>query len=57
VVEADFRQIKDPNVVSFSPMFHFTEQKIRVESTSSTACSLSWSPSSWFGKPTERACT
>jgi transposase len=30
VVEADFRQIKDPNVVSFSPMFHFTEQKIRV---------------------------
>jgi transposase len=30
VVEADFRQMKDPNVVSFSPMFHFTEQKIRV---------------------------
>ena len=29
-VEADFRQMKDPNVVSFSPMFHFTEQKIRV---------------------------
>jgi hypothetical protein len=22
--------MKDPNVVSFSPMFHFTEQKIRV---------------------------
>jgi transposase len=29
-VEADFRQMKDPTVVSFSPMFHFTEQKIRV---------------------------
>lgn len=28
--EADFRQMKDPKVVSFSPMFHFTEQKIRV---------------------------
>src|SRR6266567_2089625 len=29
-VEGDFRQIKDPKVVSFSPMFHFTESKIRV---------------------------
>jgi transposase len=29
-VEADFRQMKDPKVVSFSPMFHFTDQKIRV---------------------------
>ncbi len=29
-VEADFRQMKDPKVVSFSPMFHFTESKIRV---------------------------
>ena len=29
-VEADFRQMKDPDVVSFSPMFHFTDQKIRV---------------------------
>jgi transposase len=29
-VEADFRQMKDPHVVSFSPMFHYTEQKIRV---------------------------
>jgi len=29
-VEADFRQMKDPSVVSFSPMFHFTESKIRV---------------------------
>ena len=26
-VEADFRQMKDPRVVSFSPMFHFTDQK------------------------------
>ena len=29
-VEADFRQMKDVEVVSFSPMFHWTEQKIRV---------------------------
>ena len=29
-VEADFRQMKDPKVVSFSPMFHWTEQKIHV---------------------------
>ena len=28
--ESDFRQLKDPKVVSFSPMFHFTDQKIRV---------------------------
>jgi transposase len=28
--EADFRQLKDPNVVSFSPMFHWTDHKIRV---------------------------
>ena len=29
-VEAGFRQMKDPKVVSFSPMFHWTDQKIRV---------------------------
>jgi transposase len=29
-VDADFRQMKDPHVVSFSPMFHWTDQKIRV---------------------------
>jgi transposase len=29
-VEADCRQMKDRLVVSFSPMFHWTEQKIRV---------------------------
>ncbi len=29
-VEGDFRQMKDPKVVSFSPMLHFTESKIRV---------------------------
>jgi transposase len=28
--EAGFRQLKDPCVVSFSPMFHWTDQKIRV---------------------------
>lgn len=26
----DFRQMKDPQVVSFSPTFHWTDQKIRV---------------------------
>jgi transposase len=29
-VEAGFRQMKDPHVVSFGPMRHWTEQKIRV---------------------------
>jgi transposase len=29
-VEASFRQMKDPRVASFSPMFHWTDQKIRV---------------------------
>ena len=29
-VENDFRQIKDPHVVSFSPMFHWTDNNIRV---------------------------
>jgi transposase len=29
-VEAGFRQLKDRHVVSFSPMFHWTDQKIRV---------------------------
>jgi hypothetical protein len=29
-VESGFRQLKDPHVVSFSPMHHWTDQKIRV---------------------------
>jgi len=29
-VAGDFRQMKDTKVVSFSPMFHWTESKIRV---------------------------
>ena len=29
-VEGDFRQMKDPKVVSFSPMSHWTDHKIRV---------------------------
>ena len=28
-VESGFRQLKDPHVVSFSPMHHWTDQKIR----------------------------
>ncbi|HEV8649228.1 MAG TPA: IS1634 family transposase [Actinomycetes bacterium] len=29
-VEADFRQMKDPKVVSFQPMYHWTDQKVVV---------------------------
>lgn len=29
-VESSFRQMKDPHVVSFGPMHHWTDQKIRV---------------------------
>ena len=29
-VESGFRQLKDPHVVGFSPMFHWTEPKIGV---------------------------
>ncbi|WP_341728569.1 hypothetical protein [Brooklawnia sp.] len=29
-VESSFRQMKDPHIVSFGPMHHFTDQKIRV---------------------------
>src|SRR5664279_3406044 len=29
-VESGFRQMKDPHVVSFGPMHHWTDQKIRV---------------------------
>jgi transposase len=32
--EAGFRQLKDPKVVSFSPMWHWTDQKIRVHVSS-----------------------
>ena len=28
--EFSFRQMKDPHVVSFSPMYHWTEHNIRV---------------------------
>jgi transposase len=28
--EFSFRQMKDPHVVSFSPMFHWTEHNIRI---------------------------
>ena len=30
LLEFSFRQMKDPRVVSFSPMFHWTEHNIRV---------------------------
>ncbi len=54
-VEGDFRQMKDPKVVSFSPMLHFTESKIRVHVL---YCVLaSWPPASWSERPTGPACT
>ena len=28
--ESGFRQLKDPHVVSFSPMYHWTDHNIRV---------------------------
>jgi len=31
--EAGFRQLKDPKLVSFSPMWHWTDQKIRVHAS------------------------
>lgn len=34
-VEASFRQLKDPNVVSFSPIYHWTDHKIRVHAFTS----------------------
>ena len=30
LLEFGFRQMKDPHVVSFSPMWHFTDHNIRV---------------------------
>ena len=30
LLEFSFRQLKDPHVVSFSPMYHWTEHNIRV---------------------------
>ena len=47
--EASFRQMKDPRVASFSPMFHWTEHNIA--STSSPACSPSSSPTSCAAAP------
>ena len=43
-VESGFHQMKDRKVVSFNPMFHWTDDKIRVHV--STACSISQSPGS-----------
>ena len=51
-VEADFRQMKDRLVVSFSPMFHWTEQKIRVHVFS---CVLALMVARLMARETERA--
>ncbi len=48
MVEADFRQMKDPSVVSFSPMYHWTDLNRRTPSPS---------PASWCARPNEPACT
>ena len=51
-VEADFRQMKDPLVVSFSPMFHWTDQKIRVHAF---YCVLALMVARLMARETERA--
>jgi transposase len=51
-VEADFRQMKDRLVVSFSPMFHWTEQKIRVHVS---YCVLALMVARLMARETERA--
>ena len=38
--EFSFRQLKDPHVVSFSPMFHWTEHNIRVHTLMGASRSL-----------------
>jgi transposase len=51
-VEADFRQMKDRSVVTFSPMFHWTDQKIRVHVFS---CVLALMVARLMARETERA--
>jgi hypothetical protein len=51
-VEADFRQMKDRSVVSFSPMFHWTDQKIRVHVF---CCVLALMVARLMARETERA--
>lgn len=51
-VEADFRQMKDRLVVSFSPMFHWTDQKIRVHVF---YCLLALMAARLMARETERA--
>ncbi len=51
-VEADFRQMKDRRVVSFSPMFHWTDQKIRVHAF---YCVLALTAARLMAREAERA--
>jgi hypothetical protein len=51
-VEADFRQMKDRSVVSFSPIFHWTDQKIRVHAF---YCVLALMVARLMTRETERA--
>ena len=51
-VEADFRQMKDPKVVTFSPMFHWTDQKIRVHVS---YCVLALAVARLMARETQRA--
>ncbi len=42
-VESDFKQMKDTKVVSFSPMFHWSKQRIRIHALYCTlALTVSW---------------
>ncbi|HVA44286.1 MAG TPA: IS1634 family transposase [Acidimicrobiales bacterium] len=51
-VEAGFRQMKDRRVVGFSPMFHWTDQKIRVHAF---YCVLALAVAHIMRRETERA--
>jgi transposase len=51
-VEADFRQMKDRKVVSFNPMFHWTDQKIRVHTF---YCVLALMAARLMARDTDRA--
>jgi hypothetical protein len=53
--EFSFRQLKDPHVVSFSPMHHWTEHNIRVHTF--TCVSPCRSPTSCAARPSTPACT
>jgi transposase len=55
LVESDFRQMKDRDLMGVSPMFHFTEQTMRVH-VAYGVLALS-SPGSWCARRSTPGCT